>query len=133
MYIRTEIGSIGYKIKEDENFNYYSNGYILDKGDMKSWWIDEREDNGQCGFGAYKELSHIQGHGKDFVKSQGETIIDVLEVGDVVINISYRISKGVVTSKSQTTINTRNTVWYKKDITKVITHEQYMPLAQEVK
>jgi len=146
MWIRTELGNIAWRIKEDENFIYYSNGYILDKGDMKSWWINEREDSGQGGFGEYKELPHINGHGKDFMKSRGDNLIDVLEVGDDVFNNAGHRATLTEFDKEWTDKMNNGNKYYKfvgkwfnserisgDNIVTVITHEQYMPLRQKVK
>lgn len=140
LWIRTELGAIAFKIKEDEYFIYYSNGYILDKGDYKSWWINEREDD----YGCYKELPHIQGHGKDFVKKQRDNLIDVLEDGDMYVD-SSGTAVTISTLKFMYEVGGFSKTYYTNNFNeyliglmdfdkfKIITHEQYMPLAQEVK
>ena len=69
MWIRTELGTIAFKIKEDEDFVYYSNGYILDKGDYKSWWVNERDDD----YGYYKIYHIYKDTAKILLKSKAIT------------------------------------------------------------
>jgi hypothetical protein len=112
MYIRTECGFILDNASYDERYYFnkklglceMGNGYIMDKGT-------------KC----YN------------IKSQGDNLIDVLEDGDLIMGISpyggfqhwYNVKN---LHLKQDTIK-----MLEENNTKVITHEQYMKLAQEIK
>jgi hypothetical protein len=106
MYIRTECGMI---------FNYVSphpNIYII-KGTFK-WEL--------CYYLKYYKI-----------KSQGDNLIDVLEDKDIVI-WKYRRALEDVYDTTRTFWGSHSNKNIKEDmILKVITHEQYEPLKQEVK
>ena len=109
MWIRTECGIIAKLEVIRVGITHYSNG-IYHKG---KWFRDEND----------KKLK---------IKSKGDNLIDVLEVGDMVFSNEYNES-GIITRKDKFTVCTRNTNWEIRFIDKVITHEKYMPLAQDVK
>jgi len=70
------------------------------------------------------------------IKTEGDNLIDVLEVGDIVIINKFQNQRVVIEEITTTYISSGEGYyqWFLegKDIAKVITHEQYMPLAQEV-
>ena len=69
------------------------------------------------------------------IKKQGDNLIDVLEVDDIVIYGVENFS-GSIMSIAYGEIYISDDTWFnpnKVKINKVITHEQYMPLAQEIK
>ena len=67
------------------------------------------------------------------IKKQGDSLINVLEVGDIIIPKSISISTSMIVSIGDLFISTLADGNIRtKQIKRVITHEQYMPLAQEV-
>ena len=73
-----------------------------------------------------------------FVKKQGDNLIDVLEVGDIITTTTnYTVVISNIREDKSAVIcdyNERSSsIIFPRIIEKVITHEQYMPLAQEVK
>ena len=69
------------------------------------------------------------------VKKQGDNLIDVLEVGDIITsNLTTDETLNIISSIDERGIRAGMAILFTDTvITKVITHEQYMPLAQEVK
>jgi len=72
------------------------------------------------------------------IKSQGDNLIDVLEVDDMILDkrltIFLRLDKFITSTYNdfvQLDIGTGGYI-IEENISKVITHEQYLPLAQEV-
>jgi len=129
MYIRLECGKLAYEF-ESGRFHLLgdSNGII---------YVIENDKN--------KKRVLIGYFGRDAIvlniKSQGEDLIDVLEVGDIVYYnycksdwfdigiISIIPYKGSSIKFRNGLLNTK----HNHKILKIITHEQYLPLAQEVK
>ena len=71
-----------------------------------------------------KQISNVNYEG--IIKKQGDNLINVLEERDILIS---RKGKIMITEKFDfDSFNIKE-----KEVFKVITHEQYMPLAQEIK
>ena len=112
MYIRTECGLIVQGSKENDG-----NGIEICNNDYAHDWSNGRTLK---------------------IKSQGDNLIDVLEVDDMILDkrltIFLRLDKFITSTYNdfiQLDIGTGGYI-IEENISKVITHEQYMPLAQEV-
>lgn len=121
-WIRTECGILFTKVNgiDNENVKQYSNNVWHYKG------VDK----------FYKGAAYL--NNEILIKKQG-SLIECLEVGDIVIpycNKYDNFDNSVIVSinvEDKFVTTWRYSVILKYQIAKIITHEQYMPLAQEVK
>ena len=110
MYIRTKPSNIDVGgdiyIIDDDNFKIVDNGCGLEV------WIKET-------------------NSRRYIKSQGDNLIEVLEENDIVFDM-YGF-EGMITKIGNDRVFFKSHMAYENEIDKVVTHEQYLPLAQEVK
>jgi hypothetical protein len=124
-YIRTECGMI---LIECETIETDDRKTIV----CKVGYIEESYTGG---LSYYTDISKTRIGKSIEIKSQGDNLIDVLEEKDLVMHHhhnDYQIISSIEVDKDKIWLFNSGCI-PRDSIKKVITHEQYLPLAQEVK